>query len=115
MNDLKIEIKDLTMAYGSFVVMHDINAQIKRGSVFVIMGGSGCGKSTLLRGMVGLMAPAKGDVFYDGQVSGARTRTPGKDAAKVRRVVPKRRLVEFDDAGREYRAAAHRVHRASAE
>ena len=67
MNDLKIEIKDLTMAYGSFVVLHDINAQIKRGSVFVIMGGSGCGKSTLLRGMIGLMAPATGDVFYDGR------------------------------------------------
>ena len=67
MNDFKIEIKDLTMAYGSFVVMRDINAQIKRGSVFIIMGGSGCGKSTLLRHMIGMRAPAKGDVFYDGR------------------------------------------------
>src|SRR5262249_16043699 len=61
------EIKDLTMAYGSFVVMRDINAQIKRGSVFIIMGGSGCGKSTLLRHMIGMLKPAKGDVFYDGR------------------------------------------------
>jgi phospholipid/cholesterol/gamma-HCH transport system ATP-binding protein len=67
MSDIKIEIKDLTMAYGSFVVMRDINAQIKRGSVFIIMGGSGCGKSTLLRHMIGMLAPAKGDVFYDGR------------------------------------------------
>ena len=67
MNDIKIEIKDLTMAYGSFVVMRNINAQINRGSVFIVMGGSGCGKTTLLRGMIGLMAPAKGDVFYDGR------------------------------------------------
>ena len=66
MSDIKIEIKDLTMAYGSFVVMRDINAQIKGGSVFVIMGGSGCGKSTLLRIMIGMKQPAKGDVFYDG-------------------------------------------------
>jgi hypothetical protein len=29
--DCKIEIRDLTMAYGSFVVMRDINAKIKRG------------------------------------------------------------------------------------
>ena len=64
--DIKIEIRDLTMAYGSFVVMRDINAKIKRGEVFVIMGGSGCGKSTLLRHMIGLKQPAKGDVFYDG-------------------------------------------------
>src|SRR5512141_2950027 len=54
------------MAYGSFVVMTDINAKIKRGEVFVIMGGSGCGKSTLLRHMIGLKQPAKGDIFYNG-------------------------------------------------
>ena len=64
--NIKIEIRDLTMAYGSFVVMRDINAQVRRGEVFVIMGGSGCGKSTLLRHMIGLKQPAQGDVFYDG-------------------------------------------------
>src|SRR5215831_16148138 len=64
--DIKIEIRDLTMAYGSFVVMRGINAKIKHGEVFVIMGGSGCGKSTLLRHMIGLKQPAQGDVLYDG-------------------------------------------------
>jgi phospholipid/cholesterol/gamma-HCH transport system ATP-binding protein len=65
--DTKIEIRDLTMAYGSNVVMEDINAKVKRGSVFVIMGTSGSGKSTLLRHMLGLQRPANGDVLYDGQ------------------------------------------------
>ena len=65
-NPIKIEIRDLTMAYGSFVVMRDINAKIKRGEIFIIMGGSGCGKSTLLRHMIGLKEPAKGDIYYDG-------------------------------------------------
>jgi phospholipid/cholesterol/gamma-HCH transport system ATP-binding protein len=59
----KIEIRDLTMAFGSFVVMRDITAQIKRGEIFIIMGGSGCGKSTLLRHMIGLKQPAKGDIY----------------------------------------------------
>src|SRR5262245_5830061 len=66
-SDTKIEIRDLTMAYGSFVVMRNLSAQVKRGSVFVIMGGSGCGKSTLLRHMIGLLRPAQGDILYDGQ------------------------------------------------
>ena len=44
-----IIVDDLTMAYGSFVVMKDLNFTIDRGDVFIIMGGSGCGKSTLLR------------------------------------------------------------------
>jgi len=55
------------MAYGSYVVMREINAQVKRGSVFVIMGNSGSGKSTLLRHMLGLQRPAQGDVLYDGR------------------------------------------------
>jgi phospholipid/cholesterol/gamma-HCH transport system ATP-binding protein len=55
------------MSYGSYVVMRDINAQIKRSSIFVIMGESGAGKSTLLRNMIGLQPPAEGDVLYDGQ------------------------------------------------
>ena len=66
-NETKIEIRNLTMAYGSYVVMRNINAQVKRGSVFVIMGNSGSGKSTLLRHMLGLQRPAQGDVFYDGR------------------------------------------------
>ena len=66
-NETKIQIQNLTMAYGSYVVMRDINAEVKRGSVFVIMGNSGSGKSTLLRHMIGLQRPAHGDVLYDGQ------------------------------------------------
>ena len=66
-NESKIEIRDLVMAYGSRVVMKDINAKVKSGSVFVIMGTSGSGKSTLLRHMIGLQRPAEGDVFYDGR------------------------------------------------
>lgn len=63
--DAYITIRDLTMAYGEFVVMNDLNFSIGRGEIFIIMGGSGCGKSTLMKIMVGLKEPAKGQVFYD--------------------------------------------------
>ena len=62
-----IEVQDLTMAYGDFVVMRDLNFTIEKGEVFIIMGGSGCGKSTLLRHLIGLMPPAKGKVLYEGE------------------------------------------------
>jgi phospholipid/cholesterol/gamma-HCH transport system ATP-binding protein len=65
-NEAIIEVKDLTMAYGSFVVQRDLTFTINRGDIFIIMGGSGCGKSTLLRHMVGLKAPATGQVLYEG-------------------------------------------------
>jgi phospholipid/cholesterol/gamma-HCH transport system ATP-binding protein len=62
-----IEVSHLTMAYGDFVIQRDLDFAIRRGEVFVVMGGSGCGKTTLLRHMIGLKAPAAGDVLYDGR------------------------------------------------
>ncbi len=61
-----IAVHGLTIAYGSFVLMRDIDFRIRKGDVFVIMGGSGCGKTTLMRAMIGLKAPAKGEVLYGG-------------------------------------------------
>ncbi|MGD0231127.1 MAG: ATP-binding cassette domain-containing protein [Syntrophorhabdales bacterium] len=63
-----ITVRDLTMAYGSFVLQHDLSFTVNRGDIFVIMGGSGCGKSTLLRHLIGLQKPARGKVLY-GDVS----------------------------------------------
>ncbi len=60
-----IIVKDLTLAFGDFVVQRDLTFTVNRGDIFIIMGGSGCGKTTILRSLVGLQKPAKGQVFYD--------------------------------------------------
>lgn len=60
-----ISVSNLTIAFGDFVVQRNLNFNVKRGDVFVIMGGSGCGKSTLMKVMIGLKAPAEGEVYYD--------------------------------------------------
>src|SRR5271155_5751353 len=59
-----IIVRNLTMAYGSFVLMRDLNFTVRRGDIFIIMGGSGCGKSTLLRHLIGLKDPATGQIIY---------------------------------------------------
>ena len=59
-----IIVRNLTMAYGSFVLMRELNFVVKRGDIFIIMGGSGCGKSTLLRHLIGLKEPATGEIIY---------------------------------------------------
>jgi phospholipid/cholesterol/gamma-HCH transport system ATP-binding protein len=64
-SDPCITVRDLTMAYGGFVVMKDLSFVINNGDIFIIMGGSGCGKSTLMKIMVGLKEPAKGQVLYN--------------------------------------------------
>ena len=42
-SDAHIEVRDLTMAYGDFVIQRDLTFTVNRGDVFIIMGGSGCG------------------------------------------------------------------------
>ena len=65
MHDVKITVKDLTLAYQDYVVMNDISLEIQKGEVFFIMGGSGCGKSTFLKHLIGVEPVANGHVFDD--------------------------------------------------
>jgi phospholipid/cholesterol/gamma-HCH transport system ATP-binding protein len=62
-----IAVDRVTLSFDGRVVQHDVSFVVRRGEIFVIMGGSGCGKSTVLRSMVGLLRPASGDVLYKGQ------------------------------------------------
>lgn len=62
-----LEIKDLTVAYGENVIMHDVNFTVNTEDVFIIMGGSGCGKSTLLTVLTGLKRPVKGTEIFAGK------------------------------------------------
>jgi phospholipid/cholesterol/gamma-HCH transport system ATP-binding protein len=62
-----IRVQDLTMAFGDFVLQRDLTFDIRRGDIFILMGGSGCGKSTMLRHFVGLKEPAKGQVLFSGE------------------------------------------------
>ncbi len=60
-----IIVQDLTMAYGDYVLMRDLNFTINRGDIFIIMGGSGCGKSTMMTVLIGLKTPARGRILYN--------------------------------------------------
>ena len=62
-----IEVRDLTMTYDSGIVMQGLSFQVRRGEVFVVMGGSGSGKSTLLKHLIGLKQPAQGTILFDNE------------------------------------------------
>ena len=65
--EARITVQNVTMAYGDFVIQRDLNFSVKASEIFIIMGGSGCGKSTVMRALIGLKAPARGDVLFDGE------------------------------------------------
>lgn len=64
--NIVIEVRDLTVGHGDRVLLKKLNFHVRRGEVFVILGGSGCGKSTLLKHMVGLGEPMHGQILIEG-------------------------------------------------
>ena len=61
-----IEFRNLTLAYGSHVVLHDVSATIPAGTTTAIVGPTGSGKSTLLVSLPRLIDVPPGTVFVDG-------------------------------------------------
>lgn len=61
-----VRFDGVTLAYGDFVIQHNLRFDIKQGDVFIIMGGSGCGKSTVMRSVTGLLRPKAGRILYRG-------------------------------------------------
>ncbi len=62
-----LSVRGVTLAFGAKIILHDLSFDVRRGSIFAIMGGSGCGKSTVLRAMIGLLRPRAGTIAVDGE------------------------------------------------
>lgn len=62
-----IKINDLTISFGSHVVLQNIDLQIKKNEITTIVGQSGCGKSVLMKAIEGLIVPEQGTIQIDGE------------------------------------------------
>ena len=62
-----VRVVNLKAGYGERVVLENINFEVRRGEVLVILGRSGSGKSTLLKHLIGLYPPLGGEVWIQGK------------------------------------------------
>lgn len=77
-----ITAKDIAVRFGSRTIFQNVSFDVRRGEIFVVLGGSGCGKSTLMRLLVGLVPAAAGEA----RVLGVRIDDPSPAAqARIRR------------------------------
>ena len=77
-----LELKDVSMVYGTVHALRDINLAVREGEWLAIMGPSGSGKTTMMN-IIGCMdKPSFGTVVLDGQ---DLTVTSSRDLTEIRR------------------------------
>ncbi|WP_298259436.1 ABC transporter ATP-binding protein [uncultured Litoreibacter sp.] len=62
-----VSIHNVTAAYGTVDVLHDVSFDIHAGRTVAVVGESGSGKSTTARCITGLLPPRIGHIEFDGQ------------------------------------------------
>ena len=67
MDNLDLEIKNITKVYNKKTVLNDVSFTVKDGEFLSILGPSGCGKTTLLKILIGIEKPTSGNIIQHGR------------------------------------------------
>lgn len=69
-----LNLKDVTIDYGSIRALNKINIKIDEGEIVCLLGGNASGKTTTMKAILGLLKLTVGSIEYNGQrISGLRT------------------------------------------
>lgn len=66
-NEAMIQLRQLKMAFGSKVILDNLDLDVRQGETLAVIGPSGTGKSTIIKLLTGLLAPTSGSIVIDGQ------------------------------------------------
>lgn len=76
---MNFSAENLTLGYGDYIVLKDINVTIPKNKITILVGSNGCGKSTLLKTMSRLLKPFEGKVVLGDEDIFSK---PNKEVAK---------------------------------
>jgi phospholipid/cholesterol/gamma-HCH transport system ATP-binding protein len=62
-----LSVRGVTLAFGPKVIQQNLSFDVRRGSIFAVMGASGGGKSTVLKSMIGLLRPTTGSILVENE------------------------------------------------
>jgi branched-chain amino acid transport system ATP-binding protein len=67
MDEAQLDVKDIHVFYGNIEAVKGMSFHVNQGEIVCLIGANGAGKTTTLRTVSGLLRPAEGAIFYEGQ------------------------------------------------
>jgi ABC-type multidrug transport system ATPase subunit len=64
---MKIELQQVLKKFKSVRALDEVSLAIEPGQVVALLGPNGAGKTTLLRCLAGIVAPDRGEIYFDGE------------------------------------------------
>lgn len=68
-----LNLKDVTVKYGSYTAVRNVNLEVGTGEIVVLLGSNGAGKSTVFKTISGLNKISSGDILFEGESINKRT------------------------------------------
>lgn len=69
-----LEFRNVTKKYGSQIAVNNVSLQLEAAKIYAMLGPNGSGKTTLMKMAVGLVKPNEGEVYYNGEPIGIKSR-----------------------------------------
>jgi branched-chain amino acid transport system ATP-binding protein len=71
--DTILTVKDVRKTFGGLVALDDVNIDVKKGLMTMLIGPNGSGKTTLINCVTGFYKPDRGRVWFDGKSKSSRS------------------------------------------
>ncbi len=62
-----LKLEDVSVKYGSFTAVHNVNLEVHPGQIVVLLGANGAGKSTIFKTISGLNRVNSGSILFEGE------------------------------------------------
>lgn len=86
-----LQMHNINTFYGPIHILQDVSLEVEEGEIVCLLGGNACGKSTTLKTILGLVQPASGEIWFNGEA--IQTRTTGERISRGIAVVPENRRI----------------------